>query len=197
MNVDDIALRKAQLRKSLNSWRSQFDVHLAEHPDERARLRASLAEQLRVLATDLKASRLACYLPFGGEPDVSDFIRWCLDARLTVLIPVANPDASLNWVQYDGHTTKPSIFGFAEPHGPSVSLEPVDLIIVPALAIDVSGNRLGKGKGYYDRALAETAATVVAVVYDHELLEQVPVEVHDRRADIVVTPSQTVNLKRG
>jgi 5-formyltetrahydrofolate cyclo-ligase len=59
------------------------------------------------------------------------------------------------------------------------------------------GNRLGKGKGYYDRALGETSATLVGLVYDHEVLESLPVEPHDRQVDLVVTPTQTVRLKRG
>jgi len=196
MDVDDIAGRKAQLRKSLNAWRSQFGVHISANDDERLQLRRAIADQLKSLAVDLKARRVACYLPFGGEPDVADFIAWCLDARLTLLLPVANPDASLHWVEFDGHTTSTSIFGFAEPHGPAVALEPVGLIVVPALAIDLVGNRLGKGKGYYDRALGETSATVVGVVYDHEVLESLPAEPHDRRVDMVVTPSQTLNFKR-
>ena len=116
-----------------------------------------------------------------------------MDAGLELLLPVSNPDNTLHWVAFDGVTTKQSIFGFAEPHGPAVDLEPVDLIVVPALAIDQSGNRLGKGKGYYDRALALTAAPVVAVVYEHELLEALPAEAHDRRVDFVVTP---VRIKR-
>jgi 5-formyltetrahydrofolate cyclo-ligase len=68
---------------------------------------------------------------------------------------------------------------------------------VPALAIDQSGNRLGKVKGYYDRALVATAAPVVAVVYEHELLEALPAEAHDRRVDFAVTPGQTVRFGSG
>jgi len=195
MSVQDFADAKAQLRKSLSSWRSQFAVHLAEHPNERESLQHAYSTQLRQLCTNLKAQRIACYLPFGGEPDTSAFIKWGLDAGLTVLLPVSNPDNTLHWVEFDGVTTKQSIFGFAEPHGPAVSLDPVDLIIVPALAIDQRGNRLGKGKGYYDRALATASVPVIAVVYEHELLETLPAEAHDRRVDYVVTPNQTVELK--
>jgi len=184
-----------QLRKSLNSWRAQYAVHLAEHLSEREQLQTQYAEQLRELCTNLKAQRVACYLPFGGEPDTSAFIRWGIDAGLTVLLPVANPDNTMHWVEFDGVTTKPSIFGFAEPHGPTAQLDPVDLIIVPALAIDQRGNRLGKGKGYYDRALAGNLAPVAAVVYEHELLEALPAEAHDRPVEFVVTPTQTVQLK--
>ena len=194
MTVDDLAGAKAQLRKSLNAWRSQFAVHLSENPAERDQIAQPLAVRLRDLCVTFDAKRVACYLPFGGEPDTSEFIKWALDARLELLLPVANPDNTLHWVAFDGVSTKASIFGFAEPHGEPVELEPIDLIVVPALAIDQSGNRLGKGKGYYDRALAQTASPVVAVVYAHEFLVALPAETHDRRVDFVVTPAETVRL---
>jgi 5-formyltetrahydrofolate cyclo-ligase len=195
MSVDDMAGSKARLRTGLNSWRTQFAVHLADNPAERERLQQDFAQRLRQICEQKNAKRIACYLPFGGEPDTSVFNKWALDARLELLLPVANPDSTLHWVAFDGVTTTASIFGFAEPHGQPVALEPVDLIIVPALAIDQRGNRLGKGKGYYDRALAQTSAPVVAVVYEHELLEVLPAEKHDRRVDYVVTPSQTLRLE--
>ncbi len=194
MNVADSAGHKAQLRKSLNSWRAQFDVHLAEHLVEREKLQQDFANQLRQICIQTKAQRVACYLPYGGEPDTSLFNEWALNVQLELLLPVANPDQTLHWVAFDGVTTKSSIFGFAEPHGTAVALEPVDLIIVPALAVDQSGNRLGKGKGYYDRALANTNAPVVAVVYEHELIETLPAEAHDRAVDFVVTPEQTLKF---
>lgn len=194
MNVDDLASRKTQLRKSLNSWRSQFAVHLADHDAERLALQERFARELIALSKKLQAKRIASYMPFGGEPDVSLFNKYCLDARLELLLPVSNPDNTLHWVEFDGVTTKTSIFGFAEPHGPAVSLAPVDLIVVPALAIDHSGNRLGKGKGFYDRALAEIEAPLVAVVYEHELLDSLPAQPHDHPVNFAVTQSQTLRL---
>ena len=196
MSVDDLAANKAELRKSLSSWRSQFAVHLAQNQAERQNLQQQYLNQLRSLCTQLKANRVACYLPFGGEPDTSAFIKWALDAGLTIVLPVTNADSTLHWVEFDGVTTKTSIYGFAEPHGPTVELSPIDLIVVPALAIDQHGNRLGKGKGYYDRALQHSHAPVAAVVYEHELLEALPAEAHDKPVDWVVTPMQTVRLAR-
>jgi 5-formyltetrahydrofolate cyclo-ligase len=194
MSVDGLAGDKAVLRASRNLWRYKFGVHLAEHPAERDQLGRDFGDQLRQICEETNVKRAACYLPFGGEPDTSVFNRWALDAGITLLMPVANPDNTLHWVAFDGVTTKTSIFGFAEPHGESVDLEPIDLIIVPALAIDRSGNRLGKGKGYYDRALQSINAPVVAVVYQHELIDALPAEAHDRKVDFVVTPLQTLRL---
>jgi 5-formyltetrahydrofolate cyclo-ligase len=194
MTVQDLAGAKAQLRKSLNAWRSQFAVHLSEHPNEREQLQQQFAQPLSEFCAATKSSRIASYLPFGGEPDVSAFNAWALDAGIELLLPVANTDGSIYWVSFDGASTKESIFGFAEPHGEPTELEPVDLIIVPALAIDSAGNRLGKGKGYYDRALAQTNAVLVAVVYQHELLESLPTEQHDKSVQYVATPSNLAKL---
>jgi 5-formyltetrahydrofolate cyclo-ligase len=62
------------------------------------------------------------------------------------------------------------------------------IVVVPALSVDRRGNRLGRGRGYYDRALSDLAGSVVAVVYDDELIDEVPAEPHDRRVDAVLQP---------
>jgi 5-formyltetrahydrofolate cyclo-ligase len=72
----------------------------------------------------------------------------------------------------------------------------VDLLLIPAAAVDHSGMRMGWGRGYFDRTLASLAEPppVFAVVYDDELRESVPSEAHDRPVDGVVTPSQTLHF---
>ncbi|MBA2637501.1 MAG: 5-formyltetrahydrofolate cyclo-ligase, partial [Solirubrobacterales bacterium] len=78
-----------------------------------------------------------------------------------------------------------------EPVGRSLGREAIgeaQLVLAPALAVDRSGGRLGQGGGSYDRALGRTTATVLAVVFDAEVLDAVPVEPHDRRVDGALTP---------
>jgi 5-formyltetrahydrofolate cyclo-ligase len=194
MSDNDLASRKAELRKRLSADRKALANELKSQPAKAHELRRNYLNQLRELCHQFGAKRLTCYLPFGGEPDTSAFITWALQAGISVLLPVANADNTMHWVEFDGVTTKSSIFGFDEPHGPTAQLDPIDLIIVPALAVDQRGNRLGKGKGYYDRALAEASAPVIAVVYEHELLEALPAEVHDRAVNFVVTEARTLKL---
>jgi 5-formyltetrahydrofolate cyclo-ligase len=64
-----------------------------------------------------------------------------------------------------------------------------DVVLVPALAVDRDGHRLGRGRGYYDRALESVTAPVVAVVYDDDVIDDVPIEPHDRCVDGRLTPS--------
>jgi 5-formyltetrahydrofolate cyclo-ligase len=180
--MDAIEQQKRELRAELKSQRTnrEYDPNLA----------TSLCVQMAEICLSNGATRIACYLPFGTEPDTELFIDWALENEIEVILPVSNQDGSLNWVKFEGETTL-GIFGFAEPVGDSGNLESADLIFIPALAVDSSGHRLGKGKGYYDRALGalEAIAPVIAVVYDDELLEFVPTQDHDHPVDAVVTPT--------
>jgi 5-formyltetrahydrofolate cyclo-ligase len=86
-----------------------------------------------------------------------------------------------------------------EPGGPRLGVEAIsaaDVVVVPALAVDAGGRRLGQGGGSYDRALARTraGAAVVALLHPGELLESVPVAGHDRRVDVAVTSERVVRF---
>jgi 5-formyltetrahydrofolate cyclo-ligase len=109
-----------------------------------------------------------------------------------VLLPILLDDMDLEWGRYEGaERLVEGRLGMAEP---AVALgrdaiAGVDLVLAPALAVDVSGHRVGQGGGSYDRAIARTRAPVVAVVWDDEVLGDVPVEAHDRPVAGVLTPS--------
>jgi 5-formyltetrahydrofolate cyclo-ligase len=156
---------------------------------------AGLNEQLLSLCHRLGAKTVAAYLPFGGEPNISVFVSGGTAHGLTLIMPVANPDGTMHWVHYTGQSA-PGIFGFDEPVGPAAQLSDADLILIPASAVDLGGNRLGKGKGFYDVALAHPAieAPVAAVVYEAEVLESLPTEEHDQPVGFIVTPSRVVTI---
>jgi 5-formyltetrahydrofolate cyclo-ligase len=134
------------------------------------------------------------------EPGTS-MIRSALRARgITVLLPVVCPHG-LDWAVDEGalHPPRRGVPGGHEPRTPRLgpdALEQAQVVLIPALAVDTLGQRLGQGGGYYDRALAHVhpAAQVAAVVHDDELLdaavEPVPVEPHDRAVGNVLTPTR-------
>jgi 5-formyltetrahydrofolate cyclo-ligase len=138
------------------------------------------------------ARAVAAYLSFGSEPPTRQLLESLARAGVEVLVPVVVGEL-LEWVVFDpAHLPAPGALGIPEPTGPRLGAEAlarVDAVLVPALAADRRGNRLGRGRGYYDRALASVAAQVVAVVYDDELLASVPAEPHDRQVDAILTPS--------
>jgi len=136
------------------------------------------------------AGVVAGYVPTAEEPGHGR-LPGALPGR--VLLPVVPArGVELQWAEHDGGFT-PGRFGLLEPTGPrlpATALGTADVVLVPALAVAADGTRLGRGGGYYDRALghARTGAVLVAVVFDDELLDEVPAGAHDRRVAAVVTP---------
>lgn len=187
MNTNSEANLKNELRVNLKARRdgASYDPDLA----------AALNVQLAELCLINGAKKIGCYLATPNEPDTELFIDWALENEIEVLLPVANSDGSMHWVKFDGQT-QTGIFGFAEAAGDAVTADGIDLAIVPALAVDRAGVRLGKGKGYYDRALKliSPLPAVVAVIFDDELLDEIPVEAHDHPVDCAVTPTQTLHF---
>jgi 5-formyltetrahydrofolate cyclo-ligase len=154
-----------------------------------------LEQQLLRLVNHIGAKTVAAYLPFGTEPNIGQFVVGAAGHGISLIMPVANPDGTMNWVSYTGQS-EPGIFGFEEPVGPAAQLHDADLILIPASAVDRMGNRLGKGKGFYDVALADPSvlAPVAAVVYDAEVLEEIPVEDHDQPVAFILTPERMLEI---
>ena len=89
-------------------------------------------------------------------------------------------------------------FGVREPAATcaEIPLNQFDLVLVPGVAFDLSGHRLGRGQGFYDRILAEASGIKCGVGYDFQLLEKIPTEAHDAKVDFIFTPSRGVRRKR-
>ena len=138
-------------------------------------------------------TRVAAFAGVGTEPPTRELLDGLRGRNVRVLLPIVG-DVALEWAPYEGwDRLAPATFGLLEPTGPRErpdALDSVELLLVPALAVDLRGNRLGWGKGHFDRALAAVAPDrVVAIVFDDEVLDEVPVEPHDRRVGAVLTPS--------
>lgn len=171
----------------------------AAHGDsERAAAGRALSTRVLALAEVATARSVAAYWAFGDEPPTSDIVRALHERGVTVLLPVGRDDGDLDWAAYDG-TLAPGRWRFSEPAGPTLGVDAVasaDVVLVPAVAIDAAGARLGRGSGAYDRALARVApgTPIVALVYDDEVVEALPVEPHDRRVTVVVTPARVLRF---
>ncbi|MGD6744921.1 5-formyltetrahydrofolate cyclo-ligase [Streptomyces sp. BH106] len=193
---------------------------LGAHPDKRSlrreflRVRNALTEDdtreteravaRRALELDelANARTVAAYVSVGGEPGTGALLD-ALRARGTrVLLPALLPDNDLDWGAYDGPASlttvrHPGKMALLEPGGerlgPAAVLE-ADVVLLPGLAVDARGMRLGRGGGSYDRVLArlEAAGTrpaLVVLLHDSEVVAHLPQEAHDKAVDAVVTPS--------
>jgi 5-formyltetrahydrofolate cyclo-ligase len=157
--------------------------------------------ELNRLSPITSASIVAVYVSTESEPNTA-ILRADLRVKgVIVLIPRVAGE-SLEWcVDDDQFPLMESRWGIVEPTGPAVGSGAAPLlassaIVVPALAIDASGFRLGQGGGFYDRALAELGSTdrpiMVGVIYDDEFIEAVPRETHDIQVDVIVTEKRVI-----
>ena len=175
---------KAALRTEL------LAVRRARPPDELARARAAVREHVLsyVLEAAAGVARVAAYEPMRTEPGSTELLA-ALHARgVTVLVPVTLPDRDLDWTEW-------------APGGVGVAMGVdaiggVDLVLAPGLAVARDGTRLGRGGGSFDRALARCAAdTVLAVlVFDDEVLEEIPHDEWDVPVQAAVTPGGWLEL---
>jgi 5-formyltetrahydrofolate cyclo-ligase len=156
---------------------------------------AAAAAVTTTLLRGLAAARtIAAFVPDEIEPGHGRLPAAYTQLGIRVLLPVV-PEAGhgLRWAVDSGRLA-PGRFGLLEPVGPrlgATALSAADVVVVPALAVGRDGSRLGRGGGYYDRALrhARPDAVLIALVFDDELVEDLPVEAHDRRVTAVITPS--------
>ncbi|RDI51750.1 5-formyltetrahydrofolate cyclo-ligase [Nocardia mexicana] len=155
---------------------------------------ALAAAAARLAAQWPRAEWIAAYVPIRGEPGSIAMLDALRSAGSRVLLPVTGAPGPLDWAEYgDAEALRPARFGLLEPTGARMSpaaIESAAVILIPALAVDRRGVRLGRGAGYYDRTLpaADPAAALIAVVRDDELVRRLPEEPHDRRMGWALTP---------
>ncbi|MGW5478022.1 5-formyltetrahydrofolate cyclo-ligase [Streptomyces sp. NPDC004008] len=162
----------------------------------------ALAERALELPELAHARTVAAYVSVGEEPGTLALLDALRARGARVLLPVLLPDNDLDWGAYTGPDSlvpvrRGSRMALLEPVGERLGPEAVrqaDAVLLPGLAVDARGMRLGRGGGSYDRVLArlERAGAdpaLVVLLYDTEVVERVPEEPHDRPVHAVVTPS--------
>ena len=179
-----IVHEKNRLRRELSARRARLSAA------ERSAADSALQRGLHALIAP--GGRVACYWPTATEPGGSDLVPTLAGWGCTVFLPRCLPGGELAWGEYTGpESVTAGAYGITEPAKATQSsarlLPTVDLVVVPALAAGPDGSRLGKGAGYYDRALAGITTPTVAMVYTHEF-RTVPTQVHDSPVSMVLTP---------
>jgi 5-formyltetrahydrofolate cyclo-ligase len=171
--MDASAVAKAGLRARLLAARR------ARPPAEIGAARTAIAAA--AIARSGAAGCVAAYEPMRTEPGSAELLDGLLAAGCRVLVPILAPSLDLDWAAWE----QP-----ARPLGVT-AIASAGFVFVPALAVDGRGNRLGRGGGSYDRALGRVTAgvPVVALLYDDELVDEVPVDVWDRPVTGALTPS--------
>lgn len=176
-------------------WRTRIlDARHLRSAETRAVENAALATFATTLAH--RGSVVCAYVPVGSEPGALSMLDALADVGAEVLVPITRPESPLSWGRYLGSEMLVAAgFGLHEPNGevlPPDAVGRATTVLVPALAVDRRGVRLGRGAGFYDRTLhlVHPSAAIVAVVLDDELVDELPEDPHDVRMGWALTPGR-------
>jgi 5-formyltetrahydrofolate cyclo-ligase len=187
-----LARDKAALRTTVLAARALLT------PEQRAAAGRAIRDAVLSLPEAQMAGTVAAYYSVATEPDTHGLVYALWKRGTYVLLPVLLPDGDLDWASYEGpDSLRAGPRGLAEPAAPPrgvLGIASADLVLLPAVAVDRQGRRLGRGGGSYDRALTRVGAPIptVALLYDGELLDKVPAGRHDQRVRLIAQPSQGI-----
>lgn len=182
-------MKKEDIRRQIRACKALLD------DADRAAAADSVFKRLQQLAAFTLADTILMYHSLPDELSTHRFIdRWA--SRKRFFLPRVN-GVDLDILPYDRSRLSLGAFQIEEPDGDdTVGIDHIEMVVVPAIAYDRNGNRVGRGKGYYDRLLRDTRALKVGVAYDFQLVDEIETEPHDVGVDIVITPGATITIHR-
>jgi 5-formyltetrahydrofolate cyclo-ligase len=192
--MDHIESAKLALRDQLVTARGRLPVA------EIAVRAHAVAEHLTTAPEVRRAATVAAYVSVGREPGTGVLLDALAAAGKRVILPLLLPDDDLDWAAYTGaHDLGSARRGLLEPVGPSLGEDAIataDVVVVPGLAVDRTGLRLGRGGGSYDRALSRVprGTFTCVVLNDDEVLDAVPAAPHDHRVSAAVTEQRLLRF---
>lgn len=182
-------MNKEDVRRRIKAQKSLLD------DVEKAVAARAVFERVEQTAAFIVANNVLLYHSLPDELSTLAFIKkWA--SRKNFFLPRVN-GVNLEILPYDKTSLHLGAFQIEEPTGDDVrDISEIEVVIVPAVAYDRLGNRVGRGKGYYDRLLCDTAATKIGVGYDFQVVEAIDSEPHDVRVDLVITDKAIYRRRR-
>jgi 5-formyltetrahydrofolate cyclo-ligase len=185
--------QKAKLREEVNATLAGLSEQYRNERSKKA------CELVSCQAAWTEANSILFYAPIRGELDVWPLLKLALSAGKTVALPQFNP-AENQYIACNirdpGGDMEIGCYGIREPKAgcDSISLKRLDFVLVPGVAFDLHGRRLGRGKGFYDRLLATVRGKTCGVAFDEQIVREVPVEPHDSDVNCILTPTRWIEL---
>ncbi|MDR2862775.1 MAG: 5-formyltetrahydrofolate cyclo-ligase [Puniceicoccales bacterium] len=189
-------MNKAEVRAQMRRRRIE---EAQRSPESGAAAAVALLEQLRTLAVWREARRPCVYVATAGEAPTQAILTHCFAAGIAVRIPRVAGEALTLHPVHGLENLVPGAFGLLEPpvDAPDCALQDVDCVLVPGVAFDNGGRRVGRGKGFYDRFLAQIPDVPrIGLAFEWQVLSTVPADLHDERMDWLVTPERVLVCQR-
>ncbi len=180
-------MEKSDIRRKMKNLRMMLS------DDEKAIAADEVFARLEMTAAFMMADNILMYYSLPDELSTLKFLKKWHDKK-HFFLPRVN-GVNLEILPYDELSLESGAFNIEEPTGDDLAnVEDIELMVIPAVAFDRSGNRLGRGKGYYDRLLNSSRALKVGVGYDFQLIDEIPCEPHDVPMDMVITQNSVIKL---
>jgi len=189
------------ITESKNALRQQIRAQVkALTVEQRAAASGRACALLEQQAVWKRAELIFFYAPMPEEIDIWPLLGDALAAGKTVALPRFDPVTQRYvacQIQDVAKDLNHGQFGIREPGGHCIAVPPnrLDLVLVPGVAFDVHGRRLGRGKGFYDQMLASVRGTTCGVAFDEQIVEAIPVEPHDVHLNCILTPTRWLEFK--
>lgn len=194
-------MTKNELMAAKKSLRAQvLAARDAMLPEVRQAAAQAITTRLCQMPQYREAGTVLTYMSFGTELDTHAFFdRVLSDGKIAVLPRIDKPTKSLALHRVNGHADLvDGVWGIREPRAdaPTLAIDAIDMVLMPGLAFDRSGNRLGYGAGFYDRLLSRSAEKPfrIAAALDCQIVDAVPVDAHDRPCHCVITETQLLRI---
>lgn len=184
----DIKLEKKKIRDKILEERKKLNSQNIEEISD------IIINKVKDLDSYHKSKNIFIYVDFKNEVETKKFIKYMLSDNKKVIIPYTDTkNTNIIPVEIKNleEDVKVSSYGYLEPNNneTSIDIDKIDLIIVPGVAFDKRLNRIGFGKGYYDRILQNKAknSNVVAIAFEFQVMESIPYDKHDIKMDMIIT----------
>lgn len=180
---------KKEIRARIHSLRDSLGT------DSIIRASHAIAVQLFKLEAFINAGTVFMYSSYGSEVRTDEIIKYALESGKTVALPRVISASEMEFAAIDRNTVMKSGYrGIKEPEDAKAIKIAPDIMVIPGIAFDENCSRIGHGKGYYDRYISSMPRTLMAALsFDEQVVQYIPAEPHDRRMDMIITPTRIIN----
>ena len=188
--MNSIQTQKASLRKQLKQQRREI------HGPLRQQKNLAIQQSLLSLADVQKAKSAFCFISYGTEVDTHGIIDHLLAERKRLAVPKIMDPGYMNAIRFqDWQELETGQLGILTPRANAAMAGPFDITITPGLGFTESGKRLGFGRGYYDKWFQANGAGVkVALAYESQILDDLPIDEYDVKVDMIITEERLIRV---
>ncbi len=180
------SIQKAALRKHLLEKRDAISAEFRDISSNK------IHQNLKQVDSFINSQNIACYFPIGSEIDTHNIMLGVLEQDKKMLLPKITENNMEFYIVPDLEKLEKGRFDIMEPKDSCKKAGNIDCILIPTIGISKSGDRLGYGRGYYDKFLSSTNAVKISLTYSKQIVKFVPSDSHDIKIDLIITEDEII-----